>query len=80
MPGSRPEARRLVERVDWRYTPKHGSWLNMAASEFAILFRPYDRRILDRRSLERRAAAWLRRNIHNVKADWRIKTTTPTSS
>jgi hypothetical protein len=74
MPDSRPEAP-SSKRVEWRYAPKHSSWLNRAESEFAILFRPYDRRIADRRSLERRAAAWLRdRNIHNVKADWRIKT------
>jgi len=31
------EARRLVERFEWHYTPKHGSWLNMAESELAIL-------------------------------------------
>ena len=30
------EARRLVERFEWHYTPKHGSWLNMAESELAI--------------------------------------------
>jgi DDE superfamily endonuclease len=32
-----PEARRLVERFEWHYTPKHGSWLDMAESELAIL-------------------------------------------
>jgi hypothetical protein len=70
------EARRLVERFEWHYTPKHGSWLNMAESELAILSNQcLDRRIPDRRSLERQVAAWLRdRNIHNVKADWRFKT------
>jgi DDE superfamily endonuclease len=68
------EARRLVERFEWHYTPKHGSWLNMAESELAILSRQcLDRRIPDRRNLERQVAAWLRdRNIHNVKADWRF--------
>ena len=32
-----PEARRLVERFEWHYTPKHGSWLNMAESELGTL-------------------------------------------
>ena len=31
------EARRLVERLEWHYSPKHGSWLNMAESELAVL-------------------------------------------
>src|SRR6478736_5936353 len=39
------EARRLVERFEWHYTPKHGSWLNMAESELAIL----SNQCLDRR-------------------------------
>ena len=32
-----PEARRLVERFEWHYTPKHGSWLDMAESELGVL-------------------------------------------
>ena len=36
-----PEARRLVERFEWHYTPKHGSWLDMAESELAVLTRQY---------------------------------------
>ena len=68
------EARRLVERFEWRYTPKHGSWLNMAESELAILSSQcLDRRIPDQRNLQRQVAAWLlHRNTHNVKADWRF--------
>ena len=68
------EARRLVERFEWHYTPKHGSWLNMAESELAILSSQcLDRRIPDRRSLARQIVAWLlERNTHNVKADWRF--------
>ena len=71
------EARRLVERFEWHYTPKHGSWLNMAESELAILSNQcLDRRIPDRRSLQRQVAAWLlHRNTHNVKADWRFTAT-----
>jgi hypothetical protein len=46
------EARRLVERFEWHFTPKHGSWLNMAESELAILSNQcLDRRIADPRSL-----------------------------
>ena len=68
------EARRLVGRFEWHYTPKHGSWLNMAESELAILSNQcLDRRIPDRRSLQRQVAAWLLdRNTYNVKANWRF--------
>ena len=68
------EARRLVERFEWHYTPKHGSWLNMAESELAILSNQcLHRRIPDRRGLKRQVDAWLLdRNTHNVKADWRF--------
>ena len=67
------EARRLVERFEWHYTPKHGSWLNMAESELAILSNQcLDRRIPDRRNLERQVAAWLlNRNTYNVQASQR---------
>ena len=44
------EARRLVERFEWRYTPKHGSWLDLAESELGVLASQcLDRRIPDRR-------------------------------
>jgi hypothetical protein len=68
------EARRLVERFEWHYTPKHGSWLDMAESELAILSgQCLSRRIPDRASLEREVAAWVeKRNAHNAKADWRF--------
>jgi hypothetical protein len=70
------EARRLVERFEWHYTPKHGSWLNMAESELGVLTSQcLDRRIPDRPALEREIAAWgERRNTHNVKADWHLTT------
>jgi len=66
------EARRLVERFEWHYTPKHGSWLNMAESELAVLASQcLDRRIADRLMLEREVAAWLnRRNAQRAAADW----------
>jgi hypothetical protein len=68
------EARRLVERFEWHYTPKHGSWLDMAESELAILSgQCLSRRIPDRATLEREVAAWVeRRNTHHAKADWRF--------
>ena len=53
------EARRLVERFEWHYTPKHGSWLDMAESEFAVLSTQcLDRRISDKTDLVAEVAAW----------------------
>jgi len=68
------EARRLVERFEWHYTPKHGSWLNMAESEPAVLSGPcLRRRISDRATLQGEVTAWLkRRNANHAKADWRF--------
>lgn len=68
------EARRLVERFEWHYTPKHGSWLDMAESELAILFSQcLDRRIPDKPNLETEVTAWTnKRNTHNAKADWQF--------
>lgn len=70
------EARRLAERFEWHYTPKHGSWLNMAESELGVLASQcLDRRIPDKQTLIREAAAWQdRRNKHQTKADWRFTT------
>ena len=70
------EARRLVERFEWHYTPKHGSWLNLAESELAVLSgQCLARRIPDAQFLKREVDAWrTRRNIHNAKADWRFTT------
>ena len=70
------EARRLVERFEWHYTPKHGSWLNLAESELAVLSgQCLDRRIDDRATLTREVAAWVaRRNTHHAKANWRFTT------
>lgn len=70
------EARRLVERFEWHYTPKHGSWLNLAESELAVLSSQcLDRRIPDAQMLTREVEAWQkRRNTHNAKADWQFTT------
>ncbi|HEU0082992.1 MAG TPA: IS630 family transposase [Bradyrhizobium sp.] len=71
-----PEARRLVERFEWHYTPKHGSWLNMAESELgALSSQCLDRRIPDKQTLIEEVAAWEdRRNKNHTKADWQFTT------
>jgi hypothetical protein len=70
------EARRLVERFEWHYTPKHGSWLNMAESELSVLSgQCLDRRIPDKQTLTEEVAAWEHaRNKKHVKADWQFTT------
>ena len=71
------EARRLVERFEWHYTPKHGSWLDMAESELSVLSgQCLDRRIADKPALIEEVAAWEEsRNKKHVKADWQFTTT-----
>ena len=66
------QARRIIERFEWHYTPKHGSWLNLAESELAVLSgQCLNRRIPDAAKLTSEAAAWVsRRNTHNAKANW----------
>jgi len=70
------EARRLVERFEWHYTPKHGSWLDLAESELAVLTSQcLDRRIPDKQTLVEEIAAWENaRNAKNTKAIWRFTT------
>jgi len=70
------EARRLVERFEWRYTPKHGSWLNLAESELGVLSSQcLDRRIPDKQVLTDEVAAWEQdRNANHAKANWRFTT------
>jgi hypothetical protein len=71
------EARRLVERFEWHYTPKHGSWLNMAESELGVLSSQcLGRRIQDKQKLIDEVVAWnVDRNKHHATADWQFKTT-----
>jgi hypothetical protein len=71
-----PEARRLVERFEWHYTPKHGSWLDLAESELSVLSRQcLDRRIPDKQTLVEEVAAWeISRNKNHTKADWQFNT------
>jgi hypothetical protein len=70
------EARRLVERFEWHYTPKHGSWLDMAESELGVLTSQcLDRRIADKPALVAEVAAWEAiRNKNHTKADWQFTT------
>lgn len=70
------EAKRLAERFEWHYTPKHGSWLNMAESELGVLASQcLDRRIPDKETLIREVAAWqTSRNKNQTKANWRFTT------
>jgi len=70
------EARRLVERFEWHYTPKHGSWLDMAESELGVLSSQcLNRRIPGKQILIREVAAWQdNRNKHHAKADWQFTT------
>jgi hypothetical protein len=71
------EARRILNKLEFRYTPKHGSWLNMAEIEFAVLTRQcLDQRIGERPTLERKIGGWEdRRNAAEAKIDWRFTTT-----
>jgi DDE superfamily endonuclease len=70
------EARRLVNRFEWHYTPKHGSWLDMAESELAVLTTQcLSRRIPDKPTLQKEVAAWEgHRNKHHAKANWQFTT------
>jgi len=66
------EARRLTERLEFHYTPKHASWLNVAELEFSVLARQcLGRRIATREELARVVAAWeAGRNAERVKITW----------
>lgn len=71
------EARRIVKKLEFHYTPKHGSWLNMAEIELSILQRQcLDRRIPDEETLKREIAAWeTQRNEEKATIDWRFSVT-----
>jgi hypothetical protein len=70
------EAKRLADKLEIHYTPKHGSWLNMAEIELSILSRQcLDRRIGDRETLREEVAVWQdRRNRCGGTVDWRFTT------
>lgn len=70
------EARRLAERFEWHYTPRHGSWLDVAEAELSVLARQcLDRRIPDLPTLQREVGRWEQaRNAAVVKVDWQFTT------
>lgn len=71
------EARRIINKIDFRYTPKHGSWLNMAECELGVLLgQCLDQRIATIASVRRKSAAWeRRRNTAKATVNWRFTTT-----
>ena len=70
------EARRLAEKIEFHYTPKHGSWLNMAEIEFSVLSRQcLSRRIRDQQTLKREIQAWqTQRNQQQTPVNWQFTT------
>ena len=70
------QARRILERIEWHYTPEHGSWLNRAELELSVLARQcVNRRIADQATLESEVAAWeQQRNAACTRIDWQFTT------
>jgi len=68
------EARRLVERFEWHYTPRHGSWRDMAETELSVLSTQcLNRRIANKQTLIKEVDAWaISRNQKHAKADWQF--------
>ena len=70
------QARRIAEKIEFHYTPKHGSWLNMAEIELSVLSRQcLSRRIPDQETLKREIQAWQnRRNHQRATVQWQFTT------
>jgi hypothetical protein len=70
------EARRLADKLELHYTPKHGSWLNIAEIELSVLSRQcLDRRIPHKATLQTEVSAWAtRRNAAGSSVDWQFTT------
>jgi len=70
------EAKRIADKLEIHYTPKHGSWLNMAEIELSVLSRQcLNKRIEDIGKLNAKCKAWLKnRNRQANKVDWRFTT------
>ncbi|MCA1656682.1 MAG: IS630 family transposase [Actinobacteria bacterium] len=70
------EARRLLRRLEFHYTPKHGSWLNQAEIEWSVLAKQcLDRRLPDRDAVAGEITAWERtRNAAEATVAWRFTT------
>jgi hypothetical protein len=70
------EAKRILDKLEFHFTPKHGSWLNMAEIEFSVLSRQcLNRRIGDEASLVHEIATWEdHRNLDLATVDWQFTT------
>ncbi len=70
------EARRIAQKIEWHYTPEHGSWLNMAETELSVLTRQcLSRRIADADMLVREVSAWQeRRERTQTTIRWQFTT------
>jgi hypothetical protein len=70
------EARRLTNKLEIHYTPKHGSWLNIAEIELSVLSRQcLNRRVPDFETLQAEVSAWQeRRDAAGIKIEWRFRT------
>lgn len=70
------EAHRIKNKIEWHYTPEHGSWLNMAECELSVLARQcLSRRIRDIEALRQEVACWEeRRNSLRAVIDWQFRT------
>lgn len=68
------EAQRLAQRIEWHYTPRHGSWLNMAEIELSVLARQcLKERMATQQNIEDQVRAWQqRRNAAKVRVEWRF--------
>ena len=70
------EAKRILDKLEFHYTPKHGSWLNMAEIELSVVNRQcLNRRLPDQDTLKREIAAWEKeRNQKSHSVNWRFTT------
>ena len=70
------EAHRIANRIEWHYTPKHGSWLDMAEIEIGVMCRQaLDKPLPDFDSFKNQVADWTQqRNIHSSKVNWHFTT------
>ena len=68
------EAKRLADKIEFHYTPKHGSWLNIAESEISVFQRQcLDRRIPDQETLVKESLAWeKKRNLSGITIKWQF--------
>ncbi len=68
------EARRLTQKLEFHYTPKHGSWLNMVEIEWSVFVRQsLDQRLPDRATVQQVARTWVeQRNHYRTTVDWRF--------